>query len=162
MPRKPKWRRVEFVPNIQYFIPSNINKKCFEKNILKIEEIEAVRLKDIEKLEQEECAKRMKVSRQTFQRILNSSREKIADSIVNGKVIHIEGGNFTQNICSVKCSNCNEEWNESYENFQDILIGEYLCPYCNSKNIVCYNKDEKSFCVQNCWKMTQRNRFGKT
>jgi predicted DNA-binding protein (UPF0251 family) len=52
----------------------------------------------------------MEVSRPTFQRILISAREKIADSLVNGKTLKIEGGNFTRNICSVKCADCGREW----------------------------------------------------
>lgn len=92
MARPPNWRRVEFIPNIQHFVPSNNQSNNIEENILKIEEIEAIRLKDVEKLEQEDCAERMEVSRQTFQRILNVAREKIADSIIYGKAIRIEGG----------------------------------------------------------------------
>jgi predicted DNA-binding protein (UPF0251 family) len=123
-----------------------------EENILRIEEIEAIRLKDVEKLEQEECAERMEVSRQTFQRILNTGREKIADSIINGKAIRIEGGNFTRNICPVKCLDCNKEWKESYENFEKILKGDYSCPDCQSKKIVCQNTNGQKFCKRNCWR----------
>jgi predicted DNA-binding protein (UPF0251 family) len=123
-----------------------------EENILRIEEIEAIRLKDVEKLEQEECAERMEVSRQTFQRILNTGREKIADSIINGKAIRIEGGNFTRNICPVKCLDCNKEWKESYENFEKILEGDYSCPECQSKKIVCQNTNGQKFCKRNCWR----------
>ena len=98
MSRPPKWRKVEFIPNIQYFVPFDVQTNNIEENILRIEEVEAIRLKDLEGLEQEECAEKMEVSRQTFQRILNIGREKIADSIINGKAIRIEGGNFTRNI----------------------------------------------------------------
>lgn len=58
------------------------------------EEIEAIRLKDYLGLEQEECANVMKVSRQTFQRILADARKKIADALINGKAIKIQGGNY--------------------------------------------------------------------
>ncbi|KNY29466.1 DUF134 domain-containing protein [Pseudobacteroides cellulosolvens] len=152
MSRPPKWRKVEFIPNIQYFVPLDLQTADMEENILRIEEIEAIRLKDVEKLEQEECAERMEVSRQTFQRILNTGREKIADSIINGKAIRIEGGNFTRNICSVKCLDCNKEWKESYENFEKILKGDYSCPDCQSKKIVCQNTNGQKFCKRNCWR----------
>lgn len=152
MSRPPKWRKVEFIPNIQYFVPLNIQEKDMKENILRIEEIEAIRLKDVEKLEQEECAERMEVSRQTFQRILNNGREKIADSIINGKAIRIEGGNFTRNICSIRCLDCEKEWKESYENFEKIIKGDYICSECQSKRVVCLDTNGQKFCKRNCWR----------
>lgn len=150
--RPTKWRKVEFIPNIQYFTPLDSEKEKIEENIILIEEVEAIRLKDLEKLEQEECAERMEVSRQTFQRILNTGREKIADSIINGKAIRIEGGNFTRNICPVRCLDCGKEWKESYENFEKIIKGEYLCPDCQSKSVICANNNSQKFCKRNCWR----------
>src|SRR5574344_694836 len=99
MARPTKWRKIENIPTISYFAPSDEDVSELPKNILKLEELEALRLKDLEGLEQEECADKMEVSRPTFQRILLSAREKVADSLVNGKIILIEGGNFTRHIC---------------------------------------------------------------
>ncbi len=152
MPRPTKWRKVEFIPNIQSFMPLDTQSDIIEENVLKIEEIEAIRLKDAEKLEQEECAEKMEVSRQTFQRILKNAREKIADSIINGKAIRIEGGNFTRNICPVKCLECGKEWKESYENFEKIINGLYKCPDCKSGKISCFNTNKQKFCRRNCWR----------
>ena len=152
MARPPKWRKVEFIPDIQHFVPLNVQPDNMQENILRIEEVEAIRLKDIEKLEQEKCAEKMEVSRQTFQRILNNAREKIADSIINGKAIRIEGGNFTLNICAVQCLDCGKEWQESYENFKKIMNGEYICPDCESKNIACLKGGGQKFCRRNCWR----------
>ena len=59
-----------------------------------VDEYEAVRLKDLEGLEQEECARKMNVSQPTFHRLVLSARKKIADAIINGKAIRIEGGNY--------------------------------------------------------------------
>lgn len=108
-----KWRKIENVPAVQFFVPAEAGLDAVPENILKIEEIEAIRLKDLEGLEQEECAEKMEVSRPTFQRILISARQKIADSLINGKAIHIEGGNFTRNICPVKCLDCGREWRKA-------------------------------------------------
>ncbi|MHB1483794.1 MAG: DUF134 domain-containing protein [Saccharofermentanales bacterium] len=58
MARPTKWRKIENIPAIPYFIPSNENIEAIPINVLKIEEIEAIRLKDLEGLEQEECAKK--------------------------------------------------------------------------------------------------------
>lgn len=148
--RPPKWRRVEYIPNIQYFIPADADTKNIQENILRMEEVEAIRLKDTEKLEQEECAQRMGISRQTFQRILSSGREKLADSIINGKAIRIDGGVFTRNICPVHCLDCNKEWEESYENFGKIFNGTSFCPDCQSGRIVCNKPNGWRFCKGNC------------
>jgi len=87
-------RRVRFNPDITYFKPRGIPLRELEEVILLVDEYEAVRLKDLEGLEQEECAKKMNVSQPTFHRLVLSSRKKIADAIINGKAIKIEGGNF--------------------------------------------------------------------
>lgn len=152
MARPTKWRKIENIPTIPYFIPSETDVDELPENILKLEELEAIRLKDLEGLEQGECAEKMEVSRPTFQRILSSAREKIADSLVNGKTIHIEGGNFTRNICPVKCLDCGKEWMESYENLESIKNGEYSCPSCGSKNVTCGQGCKGKFCRRHCWR----------
>ena len=152
--RPKKWRRVEFLPNIRYFSPKGIPKNELQENVLKIEELESLRLKDLEGLEQQTCAEKMGVSRQTFQRILKSAQRKVADSLINGKAIRIEGGNFTRNICLVRCESCGREWNEGYENFKKVLEEAYICPHCGSIDVVCNNdfEREKKFCKGNCWR----------
>ncbi|MEA4816341.1 MAG: DUF134 domain-containing protein [Lachnospiraceae bacterium] len=150
MARPTKWRKIENVPVIPYFIPSEEATSSLPENILKLEELEAIRLKDLEGFEQGECAKKMEVSRPTFQRILLSAREKIADSLVNGKVIRIEGGNSTRNICPVKCMDCGKEWMESYENMEAIKKLEYACPSCGSIRVVCGQNCKGRFCRRHC------------
>ena len=136
MARPTKWRQIEHMPTVENFIPLN-QESGFDENVLKLEELEAIRLKDLEGLEQEECAVKMKVSRPTFQRILLSAREKVADSLINGKGIRIEGGNYTRNICPVRCLDCGNEWAESFENMERIGSGESACPKCGSERIQC-------------------------
>lgn len=87
-------RRVRFNPNVTYFKPRGIPLRELEEVILPVDEYEAVRLKDLEGLEQEECAKKMNISQPTFHRLVLSARKKIADAIINGKAIKIEGGNY--------------------------------------------------------------------
>ena len=94
MPRPPKCRRVEFLPDATFFKPAGIPLRVLEEVCLSVEEAEAIRLKDLEGLEQEQGAERMLVSRPTFQRILSSARFKIANALLNGKAIRIGGGNF--------------------------------------------------------------------
>jgi uncharacterized protein len=152
MARPTKWRKIENVPAVQFFVPSETELQEIPENTLKLEELEAIRLKDLEGLEQEDCAKKMEVSRPTFQRILISGREKIADSLINGKTIRIEGGNFTRNICPVKCLDCGNEWLESFENMKAIKNSAYACPSCGSHRITCRRNCKEKFCRRNCWR----------
>ncbi len=64
------------------------------ETILEKDELEAVRLIDLEQVEQKKAAKQMKISQPTLSRLLTSARKKIADSLINGKAIKIEGGNY--------------------------------------------------------------------
>jgi len=101
MPRQTKCRRVEFLPNVTYYKPAGIPLRILKEVCISVDEMEAIRLKDLERLGQEQCAERMRISRPTFQRILSSSRQKIADALLNGKAIRIGGGNFELNVCKI-------------------------------------------------------------
>ena len=94
MPRRAKCRRVSFVPEINFFSPVGHHQICQDEVVLSVEEFEALRLKDYLNLEQEEAARQMHVSRQTYQRVLGEAHFKIADALTNGKGIRIQGGNF--------------------------------------------------------------------
>jgi predicted DNA-binding protein (UPF0251 family) len=97
MPRPRLCRRVCFPPGLTYFKPAGIRLVDLEESVLTVDEFEALRLKDLEGLEQETAAGRMAVSQPTFHRILSTARKKIADAIVNGKAIRIEGGTYRLN-----------------------------------------------------------------
>lgn len=94
MPRPRRCRRVWNEPNVNYFKPAGIRLVDLEEIVLEVDEFESIRLKDLEGLEQEECAKKMSISQPTFHRLVTSARKKISDAIVNGKAIRIEGGSF--------------------------------------------------------------------
>lgn len=94
MPRPPIPRLVEHIPKVTYFKPAGIPLRLLEEVELTVDELEAIRLKDIEGLEQEEAAARMGIARTTFRRVLVSARAKIAEALVTGKAIRIEGGPF--------------------------------------------------------------------
>ncbi len=87
-------RRVGFEPRVGYFKPAGIPKSQLQEAIISVDEYEAVRLKDLEGVEQTEAAERMGISQPTFHRLVLSARKKIADSIVNGKSLKIEGGHY--------------------------------------------------------------------
>jgi len=92
MPRPRLCRRIGFNPSVVYFKPAGIRLVDLEETILAFDEFEAIRLKDLLGLEQEVAAKKMNISQPTFNRLLLSARKKMADAIVNGKAIRIEGG----------------------------------------------------------------------
>ena len=146
MARPTKLRKIEKIPAVPFFVPVEQITEGVPENILLLEELEAIRLKDLEGLEQAECAKRMEVSRPTFQRILLSGRRKMADSLINGKVIHIEGGNYTRNICKVVCDNCHKQWDESVENLMKDASDIHICPTCGSKKVHCMHQCRHRCC----------------
>ncbi len=94
MPRPRRFRRVSFEPTITYFKPAGVRMRLLRESILTVDELEAIRLSDYEGNDQNSAAKSMGVSQPTFQRIYESARKKIADALVNGKALRIEGGNY--------------------------------------------------------------------
>ncbi|MFO8016275.1 MAG: DUF134 domain-containing protein [Candidatus Woesearchaeota archaeon] len=94
MPRPRMMRRVGFRPDVTHFKPAGVRLAALSEVTLAFDEFEAVRLKDHEQTSQTDAAKKMNVSQPTFQRIISSARKKIAEALVNGKAIRIEGGNF--------------------------------------------------------------------
>lgn len=94
MPRPRKCRRVCCLPVNNQFGPFNARNDQDYFVIMTIDEYETIRLIDYEGLTQEECAVQMDIARTTVQGIYNNARKKLADSLVNGKVLRIEGGNY--------------------------------------------------------------------
>ncbi len=92
MARPFKCRRIHGKLNINYFKPKGVPMGSLDEVVLTIDELEAVRLADLEELYQDGAAKKMNISRQTIGNILRSAHKKIADSLVNGKALRIEGG----------------------------------------------------------------------
>jgi len=82
-------RRIRFNPNITYFKPQGVPMRYLEVIELTTEEAEALRLKNIKDLEQEEAAKKMNTSQSTFQRILSSAYKKVTEALIEGKAIKI-------------------------------------------------------------------------
>ncbi|MFC2010345.1 DUF134 domain-containing protein [Chloroflexota bacterium] len=132
MPRPMKCRRVAFLPQATYFKPAGIPMRVLDEVRMSVEEAEAIRLKDLEGFEQEEGAKRMSVSRPTFQRILASGRQKLADALLNGKAMRIEGGSFGMALNQFRCKN-GHEWEIPFETM--VSRPPQLCPECSTTGI---------------------------
>lgn len=104
MPRPMKWRKVCSLPESSRFGPldSNVNgEDCVR---MKVDEYETIRLIDLEGFTQEECAKQMNVARTTVQGIYAEARKKIAQSLVEGKILLIEGGEYR--LCEGRGNGC--------------------------------------------------------
>lgn len=91
-PKKPRW--VRFDPEVTYFKPRGVPLSELDEVVLSVEEVEALRLADLKDLDQTDAAKKMKISQATFNRILTSARQKIAEALINGEAIKIEGGTY--------------------------------------------------------------------
>ena len=115
MPRPMKWRKVCCLPESSKFGPLDL--KVDDENVVRmtVDEYEAIRLIDLEGFTQEECAKQMDVARTTVQGIYAKARKKVAESLVNGKVLLIEGGVYRlcegfRNGCGRGCRKHRHGW----------------------------------------------------
>jgi predicted DNA-binding protein (UPF0251 family) len=119
MARPKKCRIVGELPDITYFKPRGVQIRYLKEYTLTIDELESIKLADFMELDQEKSSEKMGVSRQTFGRILNEARKKIAQAIITGGAIRIEGGNFVSKdiVCNDECcSNCAESEDEEKDN----------------------------------------------
>ena len=124
-------RRVNSMPESNYFKPRGIPLSMLEEVVLTVDEFEAIRLADLDSLYQEQAAQQMKVSRPTFGRIIESAHRKVAEALVKGKALKIEGGKFeVLSIRKFKCFDCQHSWELSYGTGRP-----EGCPSCKSANI---------------------------
>ena len=90
MPRPKRPRCLRFSPNISYFKPQGIPLRQLKEVVLLPDELETLKLYEVDGLDQKQAAEKMKISQPTFARILNSAQKKVAEAIVKGKAIKIE------------------------------------------------------------------------
>jgi predicted DNA-binding protein (UPF0251 family) len=123
-------RQVNGLPGNRYFKPRGIPVSTLQEVVLTMDEFEAIRLADDEGLYQEQAAEKMNVSRQTFGRIVESAHKKIADVLINGKALKIDGGVIKMaEMRKFKCDDCGHEWELPFGTGRPSG-----CPSCNSKN----------------------------
>lgn len=127
-PRKPRCVRGE--PAYVFFKPQGIPLRELELVSLSVEELEALRLADIEGLYQEDAAERMEVSRATFQRVLKEAHTKVATALVEGKALGIEGGDYVLagDTRVFECVECGHSWEEPFGS--GVRACEVECPKC--------------------------------
>jgi len=119
-------------PRPAIFKPVGVPLKSLDTTTLLHEELEALRLADLEGRYQEEAAEQMGVSRSTFQRVVTEARRKIALALVEGTALHIEGGTFRVAAVRWHCDDCHHNWEIEHGSGQ----GEpKACPACGSRAI---------------------------
>ena len=94
MVRPRRDRIITFQPDITYFKPAGVPMINLKETSLSFDELEAIRLIDSKGLDQIQSAKKMKISQSTLSRLLREGRKKLADAIIQGNSIKIQGGNF--------------------------------------------------------------------
>jgi predicted DNA-binding protein (UPF0251 family) len=131
MARPKKDRLVGFNPKINYFKPRGIPVLDLEEVCLTIDEREAIRLADLEGLSHEKAGRQMGISRATFGRIVQQARKTIADAIIHGKAVRVEGGNYRlmEELRRFKCEACLHEWQEPFGTGRP-----QYCPACEDIN----------------------------
>jgi len=137
-------RNIWRTPERCYFEPRGITGPELEEVTLSLDEFEAVRLADFNGFYQEDAAGRMNISRQTFGRIIESAHKKIADSLVNGKALKIEGGEIAiKGKRHLRCPKCKKTVDPATGSASDGK--EINCPRCGntSNNKKCNNNRRK-------------------
>jgi predicted DNA-binding protein (UPF0251 family) len=130
MPRPQDNRIVHEPPLFSEFKPIGIKGRNLEQILLTLDEFEALRLADSLGLSHAEAADEMEISRSTFTRLIEKARKKVADFLILGKLLTIEGGSihFRNNI--IKCQDCGHMFRTSISN----NVTE--CPSCRSGNLI--------------------------
>lgn len=132
MPRPRRCRRVGGPPGCVLFKPAGVPSSRLTELVLGIDELESIRLADLEGLYQEQAAEQMKVSRQTFGRIVSSARNKVAQALVEGMSLRIEGGEIEmEDQRTFRCAECKHEWQEPFGTGRPAG-----CPKCQSSDFM--------------------------
>lgn len=129
MPRPQNSRLIGHRPQACYFKPRGVPLRQLQEIRLSLDELEALRLADLQGLYQEDAARRMRVSRPTFGRIIASARQKIARALAHSQAIRIQGGAvIMQAKRTFECADCGHRWQEAQGTGRP-----QACPACRSK-----------------------------
>ena len=124
-------RRIYQPPNFQNFKPSGIPRHLLKTVTLTVDEYEAIRLADYQGLEHLEAAEKMAISRPTFTRLIEKARHKIAQAIVDGMELVVDGGNIEFTNTLRRCRDCGDEQISPYTEIEHNID----CPECGSENV---------------------------
>lgn len=132
MPRPRKQRRVWHEPLPAIFKPVGVPLHRLTTITLLHEELEALRLTDLEERYQADAAEQMGVSRSTFQRIVAEARRKVTQALVKGAALHIEGGTFRVPAVRWQCDECGQRWEVEHGSGQGAPT---RCPSCGGASV---------------------------
>lgn len=132
MPRPRKHRRLSRRPRSAIFKPVGVPLESLDRVTMLHEELEALRLADLERRHQAEAAEQMGVSRSTFQRVVREARRKVALALVSGTALQVEGGTFRVAGVRRHCSDCGYNWELVHGSGQG---PSQICPRCGSTSI---------------------------
>uniref|UniRef100_A0A7C3V7Z0 UPF0251 protein ENW96_08645 n=1 Tax=Desulfobacca acetoxidans TaxID=60893 RepID=A0A7C3V7Z0_9BACT len=124
MPRPKKCRFVKREPGVTFFKPQGIPLRVLEHAVITVDELAALRLSDFLGMSHEEAAKQLKVSRPTVTRMLARAHQTLADALVNGKAIRIEGGDYVLEGCECQCPKCGARWSAPASGSQEHVCVE--------------------------------------
>ena len=125
MPRPFKNRKINGLFNVDCYKPNGIPLSMLTSIELSVDELESLRLADMENMYQDAAAEKMGVSRQTFGNIIKSARKKVADAIINGKALKIISHGFSYSDAIRCCRHCGVVWRKAVEK-------QVACPSCKS------------------------------
>jgi predicted DNA-binding protein (UPF0251 family) len=114
---------------VTFFKPQGIPLKTLEHVQITVDELEALRLSDYVGLSHEVVAQQMKVSRPTVTRMLAKAHRAVADALVQGKAIRIEGGDYCLGGIDLCCPKCGQRWSPGLE-----VEPPSVCAKCESKS----------------------------
>jgi len=126
-PRIP--RRILLPPRFLTFKPMGVPRRLLQRVTLSVDEFEAIRLADHERLDHLEAAARMGISRSTFSRLIDSAHGKVAACIIEGRELRIEGGDVDFEQSLQRCTDCGDE----------VLHPSTEQPSCGPMDNVCLN-----------------------
>ena len=127
MPRPKTRRLIDNPPLFDSFKPSGTRARDLQDLRMSLDELEALRLADLEGLNQDEAASRMDISRSTFSRLVESARRKSAEFFLEGRRLVIGGGPVHFKANRMRCGECGRVFPAALGN------GPEICPHCGSK-----------------------------
>ncbi|MDA3850357.1 MAG: DUF134 domain-containing protein [Spirochaetaceae bacterium] len=130
MPRPKRQRMILSPPLYDCFKPQGVPAKNLREILLELDELEALRLADVEGMDHVDAAEKMDISRSTFTRLIDQARGKSAEFLVNGGVLKVLGGPVHFRETRIRCRSCGNRFRE------ELLGAPGNCPRCGSEDLV--------------------------
>ncbi len=122
-------RQVNLPPRFNHFKPAGIPAQALEAVYLTFDEFEAIRLADYQGLDHQQAADQMRISRPTFSRLIEKARHKVAQSLIEGKMLRIEGGHVDFSGYVLECPDCGRIFDPGQQGTAAV------CPDCGSARV---------------------------